>query len=775
MSMPDHQPAPNSAFELSHVQRDKAYKVFRDMGLISFGVVVGPLIIFFFWWLISNSLKGRKSRQHVFRGKQAPYHRKRYNQTWRGWMQAEASPDDATKKSRSWIAKQILMGSTSRADFNKIWWDPTASQVQGDAVTGLVSPDGPNAEISTHPSWLRWFRGSKDMAAKMTADLESGLLASGRRVSIIARRHLSACQYPTKSSHRSTERPEYLMSGALPVEDVSTVRKAKKSSAPANPWLYNGSATIRATQVQLLRSEKPVRRRALQRSITLPPSLDGKGIFNATIPRSTSLSQMLAKRFQETRSELLKKRRRAFNLTPVGDQSESSNAELCGLFTPPWAYPHGKTRPPSPVGPHVSEADATPRGFTPIDGLGIRRTRDKTSYIDGAANPDGQSQFVDCLERSLEFWTSPMLVEPFSRVHGGGTGRAGPPSSPAMGWMSVQDRPDDMYEDLSRYEDEMSAGQPTRTSSSPVVEMPEQTDNNSRQDHVVSMDGQGQGHQSNPTGVEVTRPRWYTPHREQATCPTCRTTRLHSMSTQPPSETCTKPDRTVFPALPRMQTYHMNTVLPGGRVNSRPLNTSEKTFLREMDRKLTWLQFELSPGFRGPEDNPAESFVNAQGLTSNAVTRATGLEDARDESGQSQTGSTTQNRRPKILDTPKLDEWRIAVNGLRRLSRDEKDSPQRAIAHYEDDPHRGIGSGDIDTAAWILRRRPQGYSEANTHNSPAPLRATRAEKHNDWEKRRRPKVIRRMTLEMQERSRRRVRSGMVRSKSTSALPHIAEV
>lgn len=145
------------------------------------------------------------------------------------------------------------------------------------------------------------------------------------------------------------------------------------------------------------------------------------------------------------------------------------------------------------------------------------------------------------------------------------------------------------------------------------------------------------------------------------------------------------------------------------------LSSVEKVFLNDLDLRLSRLDYELSPGFRGPQGDgtsPRWWFEAAPYAASLASRSLQSL------------GNHTKARMNPLNPTPVLRRSHTALDMsktidttfptvLRRRASLQDSVLLRGTSRYREEP----GEGTIDTAAWMLRRPPMG-----------PLREDSAEK-----------------------------------------------
>ncbi len=427
-----------------------------------------------------------------------------------------------------------------------------------------------------------------------------------------------------------------------------------------------------------------------------------------------------------------------------------------------------------PSAPNSSEDVATPRGFTPPEGV-------LSVQFGTTRNPATDGQFANNLNRSLRIWAKPLLLNPYASAGPETCGTAGRRPSPAMGWKTIGSDWNDHLEDMRDYENDnglVVTGSDDASSIDNWEPFPKYGSTKHKKQVASCSEKEiiqhwhrkpsvtaskrivcGYGEES--LGREnTTAPKWYEKHRQGLVCTESQCIihnsrpkidrAIHVSPATPPL--MPSPKRSVSFILPTGGTCFPATLDGRRSIEAagprRMLSLPEKSFLNCLQRKLTWLSFELAPGFRGPEDNPAESWraplVSHSRFSANVVSRATETQKRMlTRSGARRTEGPLGTRfLHERLQLPNIDDWRNAVN-MRRLVSGENELLQSVVQYGGDAPEPR--EQDIDTAAWILRRPPQGF-EATDLGTNAYYTGIKgyAEKMWQWEVVRRPYVLERM-------------------------------
>ena len=133
------------------------------------------------------------------------------------------------------------------------------------------------------------------------------------------------------------------------------------------------------------------------------------------------------------------------------------------------------------------------------------------------------------------------------------------------------------------------------------------------------------------------------------------------------------------------------------------VDDAESISIHDLESRLNRLQYELSPGFRGPKSVFCVSWaIDAPMFNPNFQVQLRSWKASVGSTGDTPTpgarnSTMTQKEYIKIVN---LFDWRTAVNATRTRTGCENISCQPHIPIFEEE--------EFDTAAWILRRPPQG-------------------------------------------------------------------
>ncbi|KAI9753891.1 MAG: hypothetical protein M1815_005935 [Lichina confinis] len=156
----------------------------------------------------------------------------------------------------------------------------------------------------------------------------------------------------------------------------------------------------------------------------------------------------------------------------------------------------------------------------------------------------------------------------------------------------------------------------------------------------------------------------------------------------------------------------------GGPIKLQAEAYTDRVFVDDLQRRLKWLQFELSPGFRGPGRFMGNSGQVYEGSDNNALSRASQLRRLRLVSRSSAPPQTaTRSRRPRTVIFPGIESWRGEMNQHRRAVSDDPsaDSALAPKVLYQGSSDPGESDDDTDTAAFVLPKPPQGIPQG-VHN-----------------------------------------------------------
>ncbi|KAH0559459.1 hypothetical protein GP486_004030 [Trichoglossum hirsutum] len=708
----------------------------RDLAVISFVVVLGPLLIYAFWRCLSNwgRWRVRNARGGDEESGRAANLRRQYVRTWHGWVErqygGQSHRDHEVQETRvgqfceakgprplgkpaslGWAIKNCLRSKTATTDYNRIFWDRRTDREE---------------ELRPRYWWQKWLNGNTDRCNN-SLDEEKGVLR--------------------------------VASSGCDLGESGTVRRRVGVRSPTDAWISGSDEIRRATQSQLLQPRKCIR--------STDGGLDSSRLVNVSdnnvkarksiaIPwRSSSLPHRAVSRVQFPTPPLTRRISAALRCpgSVFEDVKPKRECNISGQEVP---FPQTLEQRPRGEAetPYNSPELPTPADLTPVPGVRDLHIEKRASpgHVDGPVTLAYEAEFANSLGRRLEIWASPMILDPFTPSNHGIDGTAGRRASPAMGWCEVQDRPGVPYGILN-HEAEGSANQSTQPSSSSSIRGSFDWSQKGRTvaagDGVmltpsVSSQGPIKRHDI-PSGFSD----------EARHAPLVRPFRRRESF---PAHHRTRPDRTLHASIARARsagsvTDYKRRKSPSAKASrwdtyqARSFTSSERTFLDLLDRKLNWLHHELSPGFRCPEDNPAESYRPFRGPQQEGgpgkkarVHTSSGPGSSR-EPGLSHISKARQRRRAGYWKSnPKLDSWRVAMNNLRKVTHGtESVELLRTILQVEEGVEQETREGAIDTAAWVLRRPPQGWPTDSGGN--LGVGEEMIVKHQDWEKIRRPQRI----------------------------------
>lgn len=772
---------------------------FVALGAISVFLMIGPFLIWRFWASVNNWGWWRPGAPRN------SHHHRHYIRTWHGWVTVEKYEEGVAKRKRARTRlHKKLAWKTSTADYGWIFWDPNGERQR--VFEGTKKP-----LAKWLPAWVRsrefgsssWRKGDERLQ-NGAGDLEKGLHQMG------------ATQYPpeTRRAHHTEARGRTrngsipsrsgqldglqdqvassttgaLMSGALTSEcdmqNAGTIRRRIVSEvSPA--WMMDG------VEIELVATQQHGAPQILDQHIASTTTRAEKP-SRIKWPRVTSS-------MQESGSASIQ---RAHSVPAISSRNLDKNPNRApSLPSPNPTLPHGsrilyRARPTDgPCAPNTSEDLTTPRGFTPNAGDLAVRFGDSRTY-------PNDLEFASDLNHSLQVWAKPMLLDPFASTGCESCGTAGRRTSPAMGWATVGDELDDHLEDMRGYEDDGESGLSGSDASSSfngLLAFPRY--GKQGHDEPPAYDGEGGLRMNWSRKSSLTNskraingygeqlgifdtdmgPRWYEKYRQVPFARTEAQAARHSSRSRPDRAIHASPIRSPKTPIPKRS---VSFILPTsknffplsldvrrsleGPVLLGRLSLPETCFLHTLDCKLTWLNFQLSPGFRGPEDNPAESWhshlISRSRFSGNVVSRATETQKRLlTRSGARRTEDPIPGvpRVRERLQTPNIDGWRTAVNALRWLSGTE--DILRGVLQFEGDAVEAREE-DIDTAAWVLRRPPQGFAPPDVGvNAYYTGVKGYAEKMWEWEVVRRPYILERLVRRHEGKENDGVAGAVVRS------------
>ncbi|KAI9669595.1 MAG: hypothetical protein M1817_004638 [Caeruleum heppii] len=710
----------------------KHWAIISAATLLGFGILLGfcRMVRNWGWWRVSSA----KYRDVEVAG--TSYHRARYKRTWHGWVRREYEPEQHHPglKQRSPFQERLL-SAAARQHYNRIFWRP-------DAGPPDASLD-PLTRVKQRPRWyrclhgLRWTKSNPmDEEAAPVLDTPSLFPRNQGLLQPLPRARKS-------NDHRTADRA-LIGTGADGGLEGGTIRRRRLSASAPAAWVHGSEETTRALMSQLflprtrhtgpdppnsecsweagdVEAQVPSRRRT---------SVPGRLLASVTWPLTRAVQSMNGMQCRSPRLPL-------YNTPQDTGCSALPSRRSSGLTSIEILDSACQV-------PHNSEDVATPRGFTPASGAIAARLRRKpydnrTQAGSLEAGPSPEIQFVQGLTRQLELWKDPVLVDPHPRRDLDkaleGSGIAARPTSPAMGWIALSDAPESYYEDLKAYEAESehdgevpaptsSDTQSFRTAASEIRSVSDGPPAEPQRTLFTYLESKGVG----PLGTRGGR--WYSAHREELSrrpssflCPR----RGASMPMLGGVAETPRPDRTLLPSVVVTEESQKVTMTPGSQHPKKATVMSQKTFVSELDRKLSWLDHELSPGGRGIGLSPYE---RDKGPIDHSMAQAVGgLMQFMAPGLPRQDVMRRRAHNKRRIRTPRVDSWRQAVNQLRRTRR--RSGPMDllvAIAQYKESARQGVPPQEIDTSAWIIRRPPQGQPSLQMKEAAEDEMPTRGKK-----------------------------------------------
>ncbi|KAI9679620.1 MAG: hypothetical protein M1829_001582 [Trizodia sp. TS-e1964] len=281
-----------------------------------------------------------------------------------------------------------------------------------------------------------------------------------------------------------------------------------------------------------------------------------------------------------------------------------------------------------------------------------------------------ESHFTNNLTHQLELWASPMTLDPYVSCGPAGVGIAGRCNSPAMGW-TIFEKGSSRGEKLNTTFDGASSHEGEALSLSEY------------EDYDLELNI----HNNSPSLSRARVPEWRGWSK----------IRTYSQQIKKP-----KLDRTLQTVVRRSSAFPGKTQIQDYKIMTGHLSAPEARFLTRLDRSLSWLEYELSGGFRGPKDNTTEYFspyLIHRGNDINSLRKVPSIGPGGGEAGK--------------LALPRIDSWRDDMDRFRKEEGVEALSPPSMQSGAE-----VIGNTEVDTAAWVLRRPPQNIGLVGESQNP---------------------------------------------------------
>ena len=137
------------------------------------------------------------------------------------------------------------------------------------------------------------------------------------------------------------------------------------------------------------------------------------------------------------------------------------------------------------------------------------------------------------------------------------------------------------------------------------------------------------------------------------------------------------------------------------------LSSLEKTFLADLDLRLGRLDYELTPGFRGPQGDGTSPKWWFEAVPYAASVASRGSQSFLNHATprlKSPNPPPILGRSHTTLGISKTIDKTVSASTLRQRASSQDLMPPRGTSTYNGEP----GEGSIDTAAWMLRRPPMG-------------------------------------------------------------------
>jgi hypothetical protein len=432
---------------------------------------------------------------------------------------------------------------------------------------------------------------------------------------------------------------------------------------------------------------------------------------------------------------------------------------ICGHVRP------GNRRPTPSQGP---EAPANSQATVKDNQSGLKDYSLLTSGYNAKGSPDSirtaieRSLFsisVESLCRRLELFEAPMFVDCFVQKPRTQNGILGRRPSPAMSWRRLPDIKPSVQESKEDEEDEKVSKASVRSSESALFiasfrpsqinaskkskfNIPNLDGVNSRppsKSPEPTLNGQGKLPFVEPL-KQKTNPRQRPTLQKTKSCafgPASPQIKAIRQSRPPVSRSAP------LPVVPRINNSAGSS---DKNIQYEDLPTSEKAFFHDLYRKLHWLQYELSAGFRETDENTADLLFTVHSGAMNPNSRAP--EDVRKRAlagdPHPRSKSHTLEEKPRVP-VPDIELWRIDINRSRRNQQADAavellKRPLRRPVSFE---AIDVDEDKIDTAAWIIRRPPGGIPRSTEEAKAVPYTKPQLtiRRHNDWEKVRRPEMV----------------------------------
>ena len=695
--------------------------------------------------------------------------RPHYIRTWHGWEDGEKVARRAQARARfKDNVRQKLVWKTTTTDYRWIFWDIDGTKQHE------YEYNRRHSLIRHLPGWMRSYEpgsllpdfritpnrldAAKEGKVSMRSFRHSSEIQplgfSFTRNQAWLRSEIQE-KADTPIHNHCTVGSGPTMSGALHAAEnehsLGTVRRRKLSGGRVQVWHANSKETFRATRTQFLDSKAPPEAIADTSSID---DEDISAIRLQSIPAAHGGSLGSARRVSSI--PLFKALHSLFDLKPWSSlpntaETKPSRSRLIPTF-PTARAPDLLSMPERFEDLHVS-CNNIARSYT----LGIELEVSKPPLDwDTTENPG-------CgIESKSKF----MVLNPFQSIGNEYSGTAGRPGSPAMGWTTQGMSRPDFSDDMDDYEAEGPLGaassfQCSSRSSESFGSLAIDRNREFDVDEAITMQ-----QEDSATAYSLNKPSRLNVHIGRGICvsdgafkgcyipgeiilasgawqqirntmtpepasalemvqkPLMLRRRTSPKESSPPevlrpSKTRQPQNKAPTPSKTNMKTLRTGPRSIGTKIDetakprSKPnecLSSLEKGFLADIDRRLHRLDYELSPGFRGPQGDGSDSkwWYEATPSTSSVAGRAWGAFSQ---------GHSTKSRPlnpPFILrrshtasDLVKVKYASAnAASQLKRRASEQVLGPRREVFRAAQRPPNEPAEGAIDTAAWMLRRPP---------------------------------------------------------------------
>ncbi|OAX82366.1 hypothetical protein ACJ72_03283 [Emergomyces africanus] len=606
----------------------------------------------------------------------------RYAKTWHGWVPLdEHEAKRARRKDRYRKFRQSVAWRSSHADYNWVWWDPRGAAVEKHFEDQKA--------ICWFPRWLKSYELEK-------ADLRSKKHAKSQEKRPLDKKRMEGLRNSIKIS----------------AQVMKPRRRAPRARLPLSLDGYNDSIvpSILHNSLSRVSARSPAHRTRLCRGAVPPPPAIRNADMN-TQSQQTPRPDFMPRSLRQCAS-LSHLPRYVGNgtiiLTPeVRRKTVSEGFQGSAIHT---TLSSGLCEPHCRKAVSIDEAQKD---------LAISQTA-------GAATAAEKS-----LSWKYKAWAAKMQIQTFGQsppyLHGL-VGRPGSPLSGILRAMSSSGHHSEFsehYTCVTNHNYSLDFFTPGR-STLPIPphikrRVPRVHTSNSSDTSLetVSVDGSVDVRRS-PLTQNINRPNL--------------SRQSHNFNTkrikQRPLPQKKGKDLSIRQPLPSMPSKVVSFQLPKSHqeastepwVSSRPrLSDSEVRLICELDRRLEWLSNEVEPG-RKPFHFLllANHWLNrSTWIVLDPVSRVSGAErrghgDPRfnrpfPEPEKDAIKQKYPVQRRTKLHAPRLDSWRLAINGARKLS--EAHELLQSVELFDgsaDEPPDGA----IDPASWILRKPPQGYARS---------------------------------------------------------------